>query len=268
MTSNASNRSERNTTVPGRLLSAICLAVTENPTPNAVVQTVQTLAPRHSATWFPSSSWLLIIRFAKPGATSGCMLLISMLVSQDWFAQKPLLLLHNNAQRPVAGSWEGLSLVCPGGPDLCAFEQKRIRRKVRTEHTTIACGSSMWSHDGSENEKASPSANLITTLPMALPLLEAGLGFVSHYFTTMPRCQICWRLGFVMFITKVPPDLMEGLADVLMYLKRPDLLETGACDVAYQYLTIGRCQICWRLGLVLYIITKVFEPDLLEAGAC
>ena len=71
-----------------------------------------------------------------------------------------------------------------------------------------------------------------------------------------------------MFITKVPPDLMEGLADVLMYLKRPDLLETGACDVAYQYLTIGRCQICWRLGLVLYIITKVFEPDLLEAGAC
>ena len=92
---------------------------------------------------------------------------------------------------------------------------------------------------------------------MALPLLEAGLGFVSHYFTTMPRCQICWRLGFVMFITKVPPDLMEGLADVLMYLKRPDLLEAGACDVAYHYFTMPRGQICWRLGLVMYLITKV-----------
>jgi len=123
-------------------------------------------------------------------------------------------------------------------------------------------------------------------------LLEAGVCDVPYHYFTMPRCQICWRLGFVMYlITKVPRGQTcwrLGLADVPYYksAQRPDLLEAGACDVAYHYFTMPRGQICWRLGLVLYLITKVprgqtcwrlgladvpydksaQRPDLLEAG--
>ena len=37
----------------------------------------------------------------------------------------------------------GTCIRLPRGPDTCALEQKRIRRKARTEHTTIACGAMM-----------------------------------------------------------------------------------------------------------------------------
>ena len=46
---------------------------------------------------------------------------------------------------------------------------------------------------------------------------------------------------------------MLGLADVPYYksAQKPDLLEAGACDVAYYYFTMPKGQTCWRLELVM-----------------
>ena len=45
---------------------------------------------------------------------------------------------------------------------------------------------------------------------------------------------------------------------LLLYLaQEPDLLEAETCDVPYYYFTLPRDQTCWRLGLVMYLITKV-----------